>query len=251
MITEKKNTGLIVTIIVLVIVVIGLLGYIAVDKGVFNKKESTEVTDKGNQKGTEQDNQTPEEIKPLDLTKSLNTKGTDYINPNDEILSNYGLSMKVNDDKKSITLTIDWKVFKKIVASIVYGGVAGDEVETSQITGFDKEIKSVFIGELGQDAQGLTLFYLMDDGTVEYTKVFIQKTDNANNKYYAVNWTYENAPDGKITGVHFASMGAINGVSDVIKLYNLDAYSQTGAGWRTTIGATKDGSFYDLENDMK
>ena len=33
---------------------------------------------------------------------------------------------------------------------------------------------------------------------------------------------------------------------NVIKLYNADTSSKNAAGYRTVLGATKDGSFYDL-----
>ena len=38
-------------------------------------------------------------------------------------------------------------------------------------------------------------------------------------------------------------------MSNVIKLYTVDA--SNGSGWRTTIGATSDGSFYDLGDIIK
>ena len=40
------------------------------------------------------------------------------------------------------------------------------------VDGFDKNVANAYVGELGQDSKGTTLFYVMEDGTVEYTKIF-------------------------------------------------------------------------------
>lgn len=148
--------------------------------------------------------------------------------------------MRINPDKKSITLNIDWPVFGPLSMTAAYSS----NVEEYQITGFSKEIKQAFVGELGQDAMGITLFYLMEDNTVEYTPMFTLNTSNPNSTHYEMNYSYEKSPDGRITGTYFTTRGPINGVKDIIKLYVANA--SNGSGWITTIGATKDGSFYDL-----
>lgn len=83
---------------------------------------------------------------------------------------------------------------------------------------------------------GITLFYLMEDGTVEYTPMFTKKRDSQNNSYYdstSINGNYE-------------TKRAITGVRDAIKLYTVNSYVESGGVSMTTIAATKDGSFYDL-----
>ena len=102
------------------------------------------------------------------------------------------------------------------------------------------QIKDVYVGITGQDAMGITLFYLMEDGTVEYTPMFNFKTDSQGNSYYEMNYKTENS---------FTSSGKINTVTDVIKIYTVSATN--GTGWSTTIGAKKDGSFYDLGSLIK
>ena len=104
------------------------------------------------------------------------------------------------------------------------------------IQGFNKNVKDAIVGTVGQDASSAILFYLMEDGTVEYTRVF----DNG------LNYTYEKDSEGRITGEHFETQGAVKNVKDVVKFYNVDVHIINGSGWMTTIGATKDGSFYDL-----
>ena len=148
------------------------------------------------------------------LSKCLNTDNI-YQNLSDNE-SNYGLSMSINSEKTSITLSIDWNKWP-------LGNSNAKNVRTYQITGFTKNIIGTFIGEMGQSISGTTLFYLMEDGTVEYTPVKELAYDSQN----------------------ITSKGVVRGVENISKLYNADV--STGfSGWRTTIGAKEDGTFYDL-----
>lgn len=238
----KKGNGLIVFIVFLLLIIIGLSCYICYDKGIiFSKKTTNEQTNNTNNQEENTNNQqtTTEDVLELDLTKSLNTTGKTYHNASDKT-SDYGLSMKINNDK-TVTLTIDWKVFGKYSTTSSSG-----EVKDYIINGFTKNIKSTFIGELGQDYHNMTFFYLMEDGTVEYTRLF-KKAENNNTDgsiYYVLNNTIIN--EGKYAG-EFKTSGALNDVSNVIKLYNSTVSGGPNtSGYSTTIGATKDGSFYDL-----
>ena len=193
---------------------------------------SSNVVDSGSNKKSEV-------VQKLDLSKSLNTKGITYSNPSDKN-GNYGLTMNVNSDKKSATLVIDGK---GTICSINYLNVCNG-TEKYQITGFKKSIKSTFFGSLGQDITGLVMFFLMDDGTVEYIPLFKQNKDKAGNINYVINVTYEFSDKGIITGEKFVTSGAVKGVEGVVKLYGVSA--SNGTGWSTTIGAKADGSFYDI-----
>ncbi len=234
----KGNKGLIILIIILIIVILGMAGYIAYDKGILSNNQKTSEAQKTEEEKPTNEN-TEEVEKPLNLSKCLNNSTATYTNPQ-ETEGNYGLSMQINSDQKSINLSINWQIFGPLSGATAYAS----EIENYQITGFSKSIKSTFIGDLGQDAMGITLFYLMEDGTVEYTPMFIRKIDGQNNSYYETNYTYDYGTDGRITGQHFATAGMINQVTDIIKLYTADASAQVG--WKTTIAAKKDGSFYDL-----
>lgn len=244
---KKGNKKIIVLVIILVIIIVGLVSYIAYDKGIIfsnekNTLEKSNIVDKEKKTDKTNDttyNNTNNEIKELDLTKCLNNKTNSYSNPTD-VAGDYGLSMLVNQDKKSITLSIDWAKFGPLSTATAWAPT----VENYQITGFSKEVTSTFVGDYGQDSMGITLFYLMSDGTVEYTPMFNLKFDSNNNSYYEMNYTYEYSSDNRITGEHFTTKGTLNNANNVIKLYTVDA--SNGSGWRTTIGATKEGSFYDL-----
>ncbi len=239
---SKKNNSLAIVIVLLVLVILGLVFYILYDKGIIFSKDdstnSTETTNTNSDNTSSDTNNQTTEVKELDLTKSLNTSDITYKNSSDTE-GNYGLSMKVNNDKKSVTLTIDWAIFGKVSTT----GSSG-EVKDYSITGFSKNVRSTFIGDLGQSYNGITLFFIMEDGTVEYTKMFKQyETGNTDGSIQYVLTASVNS-DGS-TGT-FTSNGLVSGVKDVVKLYNVDASSQNASGYRTVIGATKDGSFYDL-----
>ena len=238
-IKEKKSKGPVIIIIILVLVIVGLSTYILSDKGIIftNKEEKTEsnkknTTTKTDKNTNSDDNTTKEEdtIKPLDLSKCLNNSTNTYSNQSEAPASKYGLSMSINQDKMSVTLNIDWATFGPISGATAYVGT----VKTYQITGFTSKVKSAYIGDVGQDATGITLFFLMEDSTVSYMPMFIWKQDTQGNIYQVMNYTNDN----------FIIKGVLPTAKDVINLYTVNA--SNGSGWITTIAATKDGSFYDL-----
>lgn len=235
----KNNNGLVIALIIFIVLSITLGGYLVYDK--LNNESSTNNNDKDIIDNSNDDNA----IKELDLSKCLNNDGVLYSNQSD-VVGNYGLSLVINPDKKSITLSIDNDTFMPIANQVIIGSTwVPNSTTVYQIKRFTKNIVDVFIGELGQDASGLTLFFLMDDGTVEYTPLFLKKANSDGTTYYDFNFKHNYTSDSNITDTYFESMGTINGVEDVIKFYNVDANSN-GFGYRTTIVAKKDGSFYDL-----
>ena len=208
-----------------------------------NSKSSNSNCDCGEGTNTNSNTNTNnnETIKELDLTKSLNTNGITYYDAKE--LSNgntdLGLSVKVNGGYAK--LNINWVEFGPHSGASAWG----DTTVEYEIRNLSGTVKEGYVGEVGQSAVGTTLYYLMDDGTVEYTKVFSNKTDNAGNSYYSMNYTYDKDNDGRISGEHFEGQGKVNGVKDVVKLYVVNARGGM-SGYVTTIGATRDGSFYDL-----
>lgn len=240
---KKKNKGMTVLVIILVIIIIAMASYICYDKGILfgdsKVNNPNEETEKENKKEENKENNEKQEdvIKPLDLSKCLNSSNFSYANPKDSSSDN-GLTMQINGDKKSITLSIDWKKFGPLSQASAWA----PEVQTYQITGFNNEIKDTFVGGVGQDSTGITLFYLMSDGTVQFTPMFVRKTDTKGNMYFAMNYS---------SNSNFTTSATASGVYDVIKLYTADQYASNSIGGGvTTIGAKKDGSFYDLSNDV-
>ena len=234
--STKKN----IIIIILILVIIVMAGYILYDKNTISLK-SKKVKENSKKVQTpikEEKKEQEDEIKQLDLGKCINNSNVTYTDShlatNTDTTS--GISMNINPDKTSVTLSINWNIFGPISMSSSWS----PETRTYQVDGFSGQIKDVYVGMTGQDATGITLFYLMEDSTVEYTPMFNFKTDSQGNSYYEMNYKTENS---------FASSGKINTVTDVINIYTVSATN--GTGWTTTIGAKKDGSFYDLGSLIK
>lgn len=246
----KVNIRVLISLVSIIVVIIIAMGtYIVYDKDIISLSVENETSqsnaNKNNaesvvEKEIDEVDDTSDKVKELDLSKCLNNSTNKYSNATD-VEGNYGLSMKINSDRTSVTLNIDWQTF----GPLSNGSLSSQSVNSYQITGFSKEIETVFVGDLGQDSMGITLFYVMNDGTVEYTPLFNRKFDSQNNLYYEINYTNDYSSDGKSIGQHFVTKGAISGVENVIKLYTANVSDGT-SGARTTIGATKEGSFYDL-----
>ena len=196
-----------------------------------NKKEELKQ-----EENNEDSNNSNEETKDLDLTKALNSNNIyDNPTPNEQ---DVGFELKINDDKKSVSLTINEKG-SKLISEVIHSTWSTESI-TRQLKGFDKNIKSTFIGGAGQDAVGTIFFFLMEDGTVEYIKLFNPTVDSQGNHYYEINIYDENA-----------KINTVENVNNVIKFYGANAHLPNSTGHFTTLAAKKDGSFYDLGEIIK
>lgn len=232
----KKNIFFYLTII-LSIVVLSLIGYIVYDK-MYSDEEVVEREEPAAPN--------KEVVKELDITSCLNgVEGVTYSKPK-VVTSAYGLECKVNDDKTSVTIFVDGEgVFNKNLSNIT-----SNERDTSNyslfVDGFEKRISKVFIGEFGQDATGLSLIYLMEDGTVSYSKLFKKNFDEDNNLFFTLN-------NVSVDGINyiFGVDGEYSEIKDIIGIYNADYSIPNGGGASTVIASLKDGSFYDLSKFMQ
>ena len=232
---KKGNKVLVIAVVILSILVIALGGYICYDKvRTKNDAKTEEKTEKSKYSNNTEEKKGEESsttslVTILDLTKSLNTTGITYSNATD-VNGTYGISISKNPHNGTVYLSLDTTILSTYDhSSSLYTGT----VNKYKIEGLSKDYKSAFVGTLGQDASGITIFFLMEDGTVEYTPFYMKNgglnyTHNIENEYLG----------------YFTIEGRVEGVSDVDKFYNVDA--SKGSGWKTTIGAKADGSFYDL-----
>ena len=224
MINNKKiSAGVIFLIIALVLLIAGGITILSSKEKETNKNNKPETTKK-------EDNTTTK-VEPLDLKKGLNNSNNNYSNHLDATSSAYGLSMKVNSDKTSVSLSIAWATFGPLVRMTD----KGNEVKDYQITGFTSKVKNAYVDIIGQDITGVTLFFLMEDSTVSYMPMFVLKKDDLGNIREKMNYTDDN----------FTVTGLLPKVKDVVNLYTVTSTSGVSSA-STTIGATKDGSFYDL-----
>lgn len=213
-------------------------------KDAINKNENNSNTTKKTNTTTNQETkEEKDEIKPLDLTKSLNTSNIEYTDAKEleEGRDVSGLSIKHNGS--DLKLVIDWPKFGPNSGASAWS----EEPVEYEIKNLSGTVRKAVVSGTGQDTTGTKLFYLMEDGTVEYTDVFSRNFDSKGTLYFNVNYTYEKDANERITGEHFESQGKISGVKDVIKLYSVNARGGM-SGYVTVIGATRDGSFYDLGN---
>ena len=230
---KKNNVGLIILVVILLLACAGMGAFIFINKDKLITKENTSATEKNSNK--KESKQEDTKIAELDLSKCLNKTNVTYSNPV-EAKTSIGLTPTVDEGKRSITINTDGSKFGPVsTLSSYYSGEYKMYVD-----GFDKNIEDVYVGELGQDSVGTTLLYVMEDGTVQYTKIFKKATDASGNQYYTLN-TYQQGEDN----YRFHVDGTAKDVKDVVKIYNVNA-TTTGSGAGTAIAATKDGSFYDL-----
>lgn len=76
----------------------------------------------------------------------------------------------------------------------------------------------------------------MEDGTVKYVKLYKQhEISNTDCIYYILNANINYL--GRT--LEFTSNGSLSSVSEVIKLYIIETYSQNTSGYKTVISATK------------
>jgi len=237
----KENKSGPIMIIILLLIIVALGGFIFLKRDVLfgdNTKEKSNNTQETSETETNEENK-PVEIKPLDLAKCLNCEDNWIISdPTEEnTSSHFTMSEK--------TISINWETFHS------YSGLsaAPRDVRQYEVRGINGNIKSSIIGGSGQSIDGTTFYYLLENGTVEYVKLFKINTDAHNNTYTTLNFSQDNSikdEDGNATN-YFESQGTVPNISNIVKLYNVQVHVENGSGHATTIGALADGSFYDLK----
>jgi len=235
----KKNTSTII-IILLVIIILLLGGFIFLKRDqIFNSNKTT------NESAIKEPSKTSEETKPVDLTKCLNCNENWVFN--DATTNDSATHFTLKNDNNHVSLSINWKTFCEFSGA----SSCSNDTLTYEIKGINKTVESTIVGGSGQSIEATTFYYLLEDGTVEYTKLFAQKEDNQGNKYFQINYSIDrdNTDQNGNPTTYFASQGSIAGVKGIVKLYNVSVSVKNGSGWSTTIGAKADGSFYDLKID--
>ena len=233
---RKKKNIYFYTTLILLFVVICLVGYIVYDK-ITNDDEIIERE--------EPTAPNKELVKELDITKCINgVEGVTYSKPR-VVTSAYGLEVKVNDDKLGVTVSVDGSgVFNKNLSTIT-STERDDSNYYLYVDGFEKNISKVFVGEFGQDATGIALIYLMEDGTVSYTRLFKKNFDEENNLYFTMNNISESNNNFTF------NIDDEYEISDIVGIYNAKYSIPNGGGASTVIASLKDGSFYDLSKFMQ
>lgn len=223
---SKNNVVLIVIIVILLIAVLGLGGYIFLNKDKYvirSNNNNTNAKSESSQKNTEtttntQGSKTNSTIT-FDGLKSINSSDKSYTL---SCQGNAGIWITVDATQKVLTFSF---TPKKVVEFYPLTWKSTRSDMSSSNINFEKKIVDVFFGGMGQSSSGDTLFILLEDGTVEYIPIV-----------HMFNHV-QGAP---------VSYGKINGVSDVAK-FTLSSTS----GSVTTLAIKNDGTFYDLWYTLK
>ena len=235
---KKSKLGLGILIGVLVTLVIGLSVFIIYDKVLSNDDNQSEVNESNNN-SNDSSNENDMTSSDFDISKFDTTKeaingpsGFGYeLVTNDNSASSVGLSISLNENKRSATITIDWSKYGSIYGTSSWMNV----VNEYEVTNFTKNIKEVYIGGFGQTSGDETAFYIMEDGTVEYTPIEHALGNN-----------------GSSSETILKSYGEFENVSEVVKVVTASDYpinsEYATSGAYHILGIKTDGTFYNLSS---
>lgn len=230
---KKTVKGKALSVWLVVMVVIFMLFTFGI--GVFLGKQLYET--KKNNSGSSKDNTNTEVDK--DKKENTNTNNNSLIHTSNvekkddfNIIykqsyyqADFGLSMYVLEDGKSVKIS-----FSPTTVNTMYQLNVGTEFFEKEIS-FDKKVVQLFFGGFGQGAGCETIFFLMEDGTIEYIPFYKELKKE--------NWA--SLPLSE----KMNSYGKIDGVTDVVRIYTLDITSGF-SGYVSVGAARKDNSFYNL-----
>ena len=221
---KKSKTGLhvfvgiLLGIIICVCVVFATysLGYLT-----FNQIEEFEKTEINNEENNETEENVNDNSLDFDTSKIINGNADTYTLVN----NGHTINASLDETRKVVTLSYNRKVLSDTYTlNWDLTGVEDYVYENKQLT-FEKEIKDIYFGGIGQDATGDIILFLMSDGTVEYIPVYQALLSN------------------KIEGL--TSYGVLPNITDVVKFYMVNA-SAGMSGSVSILAQTKDGTLYDL-----
>ncbi len=130
----------------------------------------------------------------------------------------YGLNCNYTNDKE-VTISLDMKDF-----NMYFPNISSETGTKEWKVNFSKKVVDIVAGGFGQAAGNETIFFIMEDGTVEYMPLATAVKNNSIKSY-----------------------GKLEGVNDIISIKTVSAGAPNGGGWVTTIAFNKDGKFYDLD----
>ncbi len=212
---------LVVMIVIFMLITFGLGLYLG--KQLYGKEEKKE-NNSVEQKNDESNKQIQKENR-----KTHNYGVNVNANPDSDFPDVTYLPVSVSDHGVTATLKKDLKTVSIIVngqeANEYFNANLEDQVELDIL--FDKEIIEVFFGYFGQAVGGEKLLFLMKDGTVEYIPLYKVLNGKGNNEL-----------------TNISSYGKIEGVSNVVALFQMEVQSFSGY---SSVGARlQDGTFFDL-----
>ena len=222
--SKKSKTGLHVIVgILLGIIICGGVIYAAysLDYLTFGQVEENEKAKTNNDENNETEEDISDNSLDFDTSKIINGNADTYTLVN----NGHTINASLDETRKVVTLSYNRKVLSDTYTlNWDLTGVEDYVYENKQLT-FEKEIKDIYFGGIGQDATGDIILFLISDGTVEYIPVYQALLSNG------------------IEGL--TSYGVLPNITDVVKFYMVNA-SAGMSGSVSILAQTKDGTLYDL-----
>ena len=222
---KKSKTGLHVFVgILLGIIICGGVVFATYSLGylTFNQAEEPEKTETNNEENNETEEDVNDNSLDFDTSKIVNSNSDTYTLVN----NGHTINISLDETRKVVTLSYNRKVLSDTYTlNWDLTGVEDYVYENKQLN-FEKEIKDIYFGGIGQDATGDIILFLMSDGTVEYIPVYQALLSNG------------------IEGL--TSYGVLPNITDVVKFYTVNA-SAGMSGSVSILAQTKDGTLYDLD----
>lgn len=225
--TKKGNKVLVVFFILFLILSIGMGTFIFINKDKLFSKNTTSVEKNETKDSTKKDTN-----KETSTTSDECDKVSYDLNTNEYGLSvtNAGLSVNINPSRKSADISFNGATLSKTFSLgwvTAADTVAYEKIDTKT---FDKKITQVLIDGCGQDASGMSIIYLLEDGTIEYVPIL--KDINA-------NW-------GQTDNTKKFNSVKLDGVSNIISLISAEAN-----GYHTVLARKADGTVINLSGKLQ
>ena len=236
---ERKNNGLVAVLITIIIVLVAFVvlymtGIISFNKTntkqESNSSENNVPVDNNQQNPDNENNNVPNnetnsnQVVSFDPNKCINTDLDSYkVSESKNYLLDEGKNEKIvqfdkSNDSKKVVVSVNWN---NAINYFGLNNISSTENSNYEMT-FNKNVKDIVVGWLGQSQFGATAIFLMEDGTLEKLKIY----DALQNRTF--------------------NTSTISGVSDISKLLDANVPSQPVGGYATILAQKADGSFYDL-----
>ena len=208
--------GMIVLLVILIILVLGMGGYLVYDK-VLSKEEVKEekVEDKTGEVKEIENTISKDETKDtsassmiLDGRKCINNKGAEYYLSSNTSIN--GLNITYYDN--SLNVSVEPSLIKNI-----YNDIQINDAKSYNIS-LSKRAVDIYLDGFGQSVGYETLFILMEDGTVEFVPLYYAFKNNNFQSY------------------------KLDGVENIIKFISVSA----GRAGHSVLAQKPDGTFYDI-----
>ena len=223
-INKKQHKKGIIVPILLVLVIIGLVGYILYDKGIIfkqtsvNNSQSEVNNDLKEEKNIEEDKK---EDLTFDGSNVENNKDYSYYLTTEGINGLYVLQRSNN------TVEVNYTVIESLKEYCPDINTTKDWMKGT--IKFDKNIVDVNFVQLSQGIGYESVLFLLNDGTVEYMPLC----------------------DSIVNGIK--SYGKINGLQDIVRFYTVIGLPNEGeyGGYPTVLAKDKNNKLYDIYEIVK